>query len=238
MRFDVVSVPAEMKLSEYLTSGWIENIDPKSVDELTINGFPMATASAKGDQWSFRLYAVQFGSEVYRFIYASKRLTADLDRVFRKSVSTFRRMTVAESQATKPLRLKVVTAGPNDTVERLASRMAISDRRVEQFQIINSLGARPAAEARRPSKDRGRIDRPRTSLPATFAREPAALWAANVKSTPLVSQFRSSHHSAAIPLRTSESKDAPPLIDLVWLWFRSPHAELAARTMRTSEPPH
>src|SRR5262245_37914453 len=26
--------------------------------------------------------------------------------------------------------------------------------------------------------------------------------------------------------------------DLVWLWFRSPHFGLAARLMRTSEPPH
>jgi hypothetical protein len=28
------------------------------------------------------------------------------------------------------------------------------------------------------------------------------------------------------------------LIDLVWLWFRSPHCELAAEMMWTSEPPH
>src|SRR5262245_48135616 len=27
-------------------------------------------------------------------------------------------------------------------------------------------------------------------------------------------------------------------IDLVWLWFRGPHFGLAARMMRTSEPPH
>ena len=139
LRFDVVSVPAEMKLSEYLTSGWIENIDPKSINELTINGFPMATASAKGEQWSFRLYAIRFGSDVYRFIFASKKLTADVDRIFRELVSTFRRMTLAESQATKPLRLKVVTVGPGDTVEKLASRMPMSDRTVERFRIINGL---------------------------------------------------------------------------------------------------
>src|SRR5271155_1291123 len=33
-------------------------------------------------------------------------------------------------------------------------------------------------------------------------------------------------------------KDTSKPIDLVWLWFRSPHDELAARMMRTSEPPH
>jgi predicted Zn-dependent protease len=139
LRLDVVAVPAEMKLSDYLTSGWIENIDPKSINELTINGFPMATATAKGDQWSFRLYAVRFGSEVYRFIFASKKMTPDVDRIFRESVSTFRRMTLAETQATKPLRLKLVTVAAGDTVERLASRMAVADRQVERFRIINGL---------------------------------------------------------------------------------------------------
>ena len=39
-------------------------------------------------------------------------------------------------------------------------------------------------------------------------------------------------------LRTSESKDTGKPTILVWLWFRSPHDELAASMMRTSEPPH
>ena len=57
LRLDVVRVPAEQTLAEYLTSGWIENIDPATVEDVTINGFPGATAAAKGDQWDFRLYA-------------------------------------------------------------------------------------------------------------------------------------------------------------------------------------
>ncbi len=139
LRVDVVAVPAELKLSEYLTSGWIENIDPKSIDELTINGFQSATATAKGDQWSFRLYAVRFGSEVYRFIFASKSTSKDVDRSFRESVGSFRRMTVAESQAARPQRIKVVTAGPGDTVERLAKSMATKDHQLERFRILNGL---------------------------------------------------------------------------------------------------
>ena len=84
LRLDVVRVPAEQTLADYLNSGWIENIDPKSVEEIVINGLPAATATAKGDQWTFRLYAVRFGSDVYRFIFASKRTTADIDRGFRE----------------------------------------------------------------------------------------------------------------------------------------------------------
>jgi predicted Zn-dependent protease len=139
LRLDVVRVPAEQTLPDYLNSGWIENIDAKSVEETTINGFAAATATAKGDQWAFRLFAVRFGSDVYRFIFASKRMTPESDRAFRESVGTFRRMSLAESNAAKPLRLHVVTVQAGDTVEKFASQMAISDRPLERFRIINGL---------------------------------------------------------------------------------------------------
>jgi predicted Zn-dependent protease len=139
LRLDVVRVPAEQTLADYLNSGWIENIDPKSVEEVIVNGLPAATATAKGDQWTFRLYVVRFGSDVYRFIYAAKHTTAEIDRAFRDSVNTFRRMTLAESQAAKPLHIKIWIVEPGETVERLASRMALSDRQVERFRILNGL---------------------------------------------------------------------------------------------------
>jgi predicted Zn-dependent protease len=139
MRLDVVRVPAEQSLAAYLTSGWIENIDPATVEDITINGFPGATASAKGDQWDFRLYAIRFGSDVYRFIFATKHRTQESDRVFRESVGTFRRMSLAEIEQAKPLHLKVVTVAPGDTVERVASRMAVADHALERFRVLNAL---------------------------------------------------------------------------------------------------
>src|SRR5579863_2533510 len=139
LRLDVVRVPAEQTLTQYLTSGWIENIDPATVEDVTINGFPGATAVAKGDQWDFRLYAVRFGSDVYRFIFAAKHRNAETDRVFRESVGTFRRMSLAEIEDAKPLRLQVVTVAPGDTVEKLATRMAVADRQVERFRTLNGL---------------------------------------------------------------------------------------------------
>ena len=75
LRLDVVRIPAEQKLTDYLLSGWIENIDHTTVEEITVNGFKAATATAQGEPWSFRLYAVRFGSEVYRFIFAAKTKT-------------------------------------------------------------------------------------------------------------------------------------------------------------------
>jgi predicted Zn-dependent protease len=141
MRLDVVKVAAEQKLSDYLNSGWIENIDAKSISELSINGFPAATAVALGEAWSFRLYAVRFGSEVYRFIFATKNMTPTVDRFFRQSVGTFRRMSLAEIEAARPLRLKIVTVARGDTVETLARRMA-SDHGLARFRVLNGLGTR------------------------------------------------------------------------------------------------
>ena len=139
MRLDVVRVPAEQTLTDYLKSGWIGTIEDKSIEPVTIGGFPAATATAKGDQWSFRLYAVRFGSEVYRFIYATKHKTVESERAFRDSINSFRRMTLAEIEGARPLRIKVVTVTPSDTPERLAARMAITDRPLQRFLVLNGM---------------------------------------------------------------------------------------------------
>ena len=139
LRLDVVRVPAEQPLGQYLASGWIENVDDKSIEEFEINNLPTATALAKGDQWSFRLYAIRFGGDVYRFIFAAKQMTPDADRAFRYSVTTFRRMTESEVRQARPLRLHVVTVQHGDTAERFAGRMPLVDRPLDRFLILNGL---------------------------------------------------------------------------------------------------
>jgi len=137
----VVSVPAEQSLPDYLKSGWMEKVDAASIEEFTVNGFRAATATAKGEEWSFRLFAMRFGSDVYRFIFAAKDKTTQVDRSFRESISTFRRMSLQESEQVHPLHLKIVTVGAKDTVEGLARRMAIADHALDRFRVLNGLGA-------------------------------------------------------------------------------------------------
>ena len=148
MRFDVVRVPAEQSLSDYLTSGWMENVDKSSTEDITINGLPAASAVASGDQWQFKVYALRFGSDVYRFIFATKQKTTESERNARETVNSFRRLTLDEIQSARPLRIKVINVQPGDTVESLSHRMAGVDRPAERFRIINGLDAHAQVKAR------------------------------------------------------------------------------------------
>jgi predicted Zn-dependent protease len=139
LRLDVVRVPAEQTLAAYLTSGWIENVDQSSLENLTINGFSAATAIARGSPWTFRIYAVRFGSDVFRIIYAAKGELREADAAFAESINTFRRMSLAEIDSARPLRIALVTVARGDSVEKLAERMAVSDRKMERFRVLNGL---------------------------------------------------------------------------------------------------
>jgi predicted Zn-dependent protease len=148
MRFDVVRVPAEQTLGDYLNSGWMENVDKASTEDLTINGFPAASVVATGDQWQFKVFALRFGSDVYRFIFATKQKTTESERNARETVNSFRRLTLDEIQSARPLRVKVINVQPGDTVESLSHRMAGVDRPAERFRIINGLEAHAQVKAR------------------------------------------------------------------------------------------
>ncbi len=140
MRLDVVSVPAEQSLPDYLKSGWMEKVDPASVEQFAINGFTAATATASGDDWSFRLFAVRFGSDVYRFIFAAKNRTPAVDRTFREIDFDLPPHEPAGKRASSPAALKIVTIGAKDTVESLARRMATADHALDRFRVLNGLG--------------------------------------------------------------------------------------------------
>ncbi|MBB5049013.1 putative Zn-dependent protease [Rhodopseudomonas rhenobacensis] len=148
MRFDVVRVASEQTLAEYLNSGWMENVDKASTEEMTINGLPAAAAIAHGDQWQFRVYALRFGSDVYRFIFAAKQKTTESERNARETVGSFRRLTLEEIQAARPLRIKIITVQPGDTVDSLSHRMAGVDKPAERFRVLNGLDARGEVKVR------------------------------------------------------------------------------------------
>jgi predicted Zn-dependent protease len=148
MRFDVVRVPAEQSLGEYLNSGWMENVDKTSIEDIVVNGFPAATATAHGEQWQFRVYALRFGADVYRFIFASRQRSTESERNAKETVNSFRRLALEEIQDARPLRIKVITVQPGDTVESLSHRMAGVDHPMERFRVLNGLDVHAQVKVR------------------------------------------------------------------------------------------
>lgn len=138
LRFDSVTLKPGQTLESYVASGWIDGVTTGPVETLELAGQPAVLASGKGTDWSFRLAAIQAGSRVYRFIIAA-RGGGDPERPMRAVLDSFRVLTPGEAQATRPLRLRIVTAGEGESAATLASRMAVQDRPLELFLLLNGL---------------------------------------------------------------------------------------------------
>lgn len=139
MRLDAVRVEESQSLPDYISKGWVEGINPATIETFQINGFEAATATARGEQWSFRLFAIRFGGEVYRIAFAARELTPPLEASFREAAMSFRRVPPEEAQAIRPLRIKLYRVVAGDTPERLAQRSAFSDRHLERFLVLNGM---------------------------------------------------------------------------------------------------
>jgi predicted Zn-dependent protease len=142
-----VAIPREQSLADYLASGWMHNLDARSITQASLRGLPAATASAEGSQWSFRILVVRLDQGAVRVIFAAKPGTRDIDRAFRDVTEAFRPMTAAEIAAAKPLRLRLVTVQPGETPAKLARRMAAVDRPLERFLVLNGLSNGQALKA-------------------------------------------------------------------------------------------
>jgi predicted Zn-dependent protease len=91
---------------------------------------------------------LKFGGDVYRFIFATKQKSTESDRNVRETVNSFRRLTLDEIQAARPLRIKVITVQPGDTVDSLSHRMAAVDHPTERFRVLNGLEAHAQVKVR------------------------------------------------------------------------------------------
>jgi predicted Zn-dependent protease len=139
LRLDTVTLRPGQSLVAYLRSGWIEAVETGSVSSLTLNGNEAATAVARGPEWSFRLYAVRFGSNVYRLIFAARELSDNTDAVFREAAESFRALSQTEARSVRPQRIDVTTVRAGDTPASLAIRMPAGEGQLDRFLILNGM---------------------------------------------------------------------------------------------------
>lgn len=139
MRFDGVDAPVNKSLDNYLTSGWVDGLLPKSVRSQDINGLQTATAIAKVDGWTFRIALIRVGKASYRIIFASKNDTPAFQKYIPQTLAKFRKLSVREANGIKPLRVNVITARKGDTVETFSKRMKTGSNDRGLFMILNGL---------------------------------------------------------------------------------------------------
>jgi predicted Zn-dependent protease len=158
-KFDADELPSGMELRDYMVRDWARALKATSLRDVRtdqIEGLPVVTASttgklANGPVVDVGLAAIQAEpNRVYRFMFLHPgQLTAQAAQSYQATVQSFRRLSRAEAQAIKPLRVETVEVGPGQTSAALAERMAVRDLPQELFEVLNGLtpGAAPAPGA-------------------------------------------------------------------------------------------
>ncbi len=141
VRFDGVSGQTQISLTDYIASGWVTGLDKSSIRAVKVNGMDAATARASAQKWDFDVTVIRSGSQIYRFLTAVPKGDPKLEEVAGEIRESFRRMTPSEIASLKPLRVRVITAGPKDTVDTLSSRMMGTDRKADLFRLLNAMTA-------------------------------------------------------------------------------------------------
>jgi predicted Zn-dependent protease len=140
IRFDGVAIDPKVHLVDYVRSGWVAGLDPSSVRAETVNGNEAAVARARADGWQFDIVVIRAGGQVYRLLTAAPAASTALDGIARSVSGSFKVLTSAEKAALKPLRIRIVTVRPGDTVGSLAASMVGVDRKLDLFRVLNALG--------------------------------------------------------------------------------------------------
>ena len=92
---------------------------------------------------------VRLGDRIFRFLTAVPKGNADLDKTADVLKTSFRTMTFSETASLKPLRVRILTVKPGETISTVAARMMGTDRKLDLFKLINAL---PAAASLSPGQ--------------------------------------------------------------------------------------
>lgn len=139
IRFDGVSVDQRRSLTDYIRSGWVAGLEDNSVRQETINGNEAAVANASAEGWRFNVTVIRAGGQVYRLLTAAPVASTVLDSVAKSVGGSFRILSPAEKAALKPLRIRILTVKPGQTMGTLSAQMVGVDRKLDLFRVLNAL---------------------------------------------------------------------------------------------------
>lgn len=139
IRFDGIADTARKSLTDYIASGWVTGLQPDTIRPTSVNGLEAATARASADRWDFDVTVVRIDNRIYRFLTAVPKGSRALEPTANQLRTSFRKMTPAEAQSLKPLRIRVAVVKPGETIATLSARMMGTDRKLDLFRLINAM---------------------------------------------------------------------------------------------------
>lgn len=158
LAFDVDASRTDGDMAAYIRNEWAPKAPLRDTESFTIDALGAATAwttvNSRGQLIDLRLVAIRGdGRSVFRFLFLSLReQTEGLTPEFMQTTQSFRRLSSEEARQIKPLRLRVQTAGQDDTVEQLARTLPFGRFNARWFRVINDLGATAPIPANQPIK--------------------------------------------------------------------------------------
>ena len=137
---DWVEAQPGVSAKSYLTSGgWIQGLMRSSLKATEVNGLKVVTANARAGEFNFRVAVFEHNGRLFRLLFAVRSLTDETQKRFDASIASFRPLSAEEVAALRSPRLSIVVAGPGDSIETMARRMASANPPGEYFRLINGL---------------------------------------------------------------------------------------------------
>lgn len=141
IRFDGVTDNSRQSMTDYIASGWVTGLDPSTIRQTRVDGLPAATARASADRWDFDITVIRLKDRIYRFLTAAPSGSDKLEPAASVVRAGFRKMSAREIRDLQPLRIRIVTVAPGDTVASLAAKMTGVERKLELFKLLNAVSS-------------------------------------------------------------------------------------------------
>lgn len=143
--FDLAERPRGASMPQYVGDVWGQKLSLGKVESIVVNGLDAATGAARLDTnqgaRDVRLVAMDFGdARVARFLFVTPPERTEPQSVeLRRTTYSFRKLSPAEAEAIRPLRLRATRVRQGETVEGYARRMPFESHQVDRFQVLNGL---------------------------------------------------------------------------------------------------
>ena len=139
VRFDMVALDQRTSLADYVRSGWVAGLDASTIRTRTINGNEAVSARARAEGWQFDVTVIRAAGQAFRLLTAVPAASAALDAISGEVSGSFRVLSANERANLRPLRVRVVTVQPGQTLATLAAQMEGVDRKLDMFRLINAM---------------------------------------------------------------------------------------------------